>query len=329
MSDAALAAAFAASAQGVVPATPASAPTRRAAKGTKSRSATPGESKRGNRLGQPLPGTGDTASGRLNAPSPSAETRRGVVAGASAGGRTRAAPGKLAVPPSPRQDGRSEVLSSPSSPRQRCESADWHSARGSPCSSPPRSLAPSPSPAPRRQGGHGEPREGSPSSSPLRSAAPTPPSAPRPQGGHGGGVGVVNRDGSPSAFGATEYRPPASWEEPEQAAPALQGYAARRQAAIAAQRYRESISYVKRREAAAKAVAALATTDGKDPMNLSYAEYRKSLSYAARRGTMQHYGEVKDTVVERGRTPTASTSPAPGGGVHRRANPSPQYGHAD
>lgn len=137
----------------------------------------------------------------------------------------------------------------------------------------------------------------------------------------------MDSDGSPNYFGTAGYQPPASWDEPEKAASALQGYAARRQAAMAAQRYRETMSYVKRREAAAKVVAALATTDGKDPTNMSYAEYRKSLSYAARRGKRHNFGEAKETVVERGRTPTASPSPSPRSGVHRRA--SPQYGHVD
>mmetsp|Transcript_127869 Transcript_127869/g.368269 ORF Transcript_127869/g.368269 Transcript_127869/m.368269 type:complete len:303 (-) Transcript_127869:307-1215(-) len=72
-------------------------------------------------------------------------------------------------------------------------------------------------------------------------------------------------------------------------APASQApcYRERRDAALMQQRFRDSIAYSRRRETAMAVAVAAAMETGQDPKFLSYSEFRKSISYAARKWRSQ------------------------------------------
>jgi len=62
-----------------------------------------------------------------------------------------------------------------------------------------------------------------------------------------------------------------------------QGYKQRRAQLLTEQRYRETMSYARRRETAMQAAAAVAKETHEQPKYLSFADFRKSVSYSARR----------------------------------------------
>ncbi|CAE7644751.1 unnamed protein product, partial [Symbiodinium pilosum] len=92
----------------------------------------------------------------------------------------------------------------------------------------------------------------------------------------GSRVRASSVESSASYVSAVSQRPDlqaqAESEEP------TQGYKQRRAAVLAQQRYRETMSYGRRRQSAM-------ALSGDGAKFLSFAEYRKAMSYAARRGS--------------------------------------------
>merc|ERR1712151_611833 len=104
-------------------------------------------------------------------------------------------------------------------------------------------------------------------------------------------------------------------------------YRQRRTVALAQQKYRESISYAKRRETAVAQAAAVAETTGEKPRYQSFAEYRKSLSYSARRGTNRQLAEESQRqsklTLGQKQLPTAAALEAARAANRAQVSPSP------
>eukprot|EP00927_Polykrikos_kofoidii_P061385 TRINITY_DN56221_c0_g1_i1.p1 TRINITY_DN56221_c0_g1~~TRINITY_DN56221_c0_g1_i1.p1 ORF type:complete len:351 (+),score=37.40 TRINITY_DN56221_c0_g1_i1:225-1277(+) len=71
-------------------------------------------------------------------------------------------------------------------------------------------------------------------------------------------------------------------------------YRQRRNEAVAKQKYKESISYARRRETAVAQAMARAESTNEQPKFMSYSEHRKALSYAARRGRNRALAEAEE-----------------------------------